>query len=311
MTESMSGAPAQWRQTGHARSNSAGEDVSVNGEVNTNTDESGQSADEVIEPTDHFVSAEETPDTDDPQAQNTTSLAQEVADWVPPWQRESPSSDTPLDEPVGPTDVVDEIPAQAPGPAEKSSAKDPEPLVRPDDLPATLEAILLVCEEPVSETLLAQTMGCTEHEVVTALRGLAAEYTGDGRGFDLRRQAGGWRFYTRDVFAPYVERFVLDGQQIRLTKAALETLAVVAYRQPVTRGRISAIRGVNCDGVIRTLTTRGLIEECGAEPDSGAHLYRTTSLFLEKLGLNGVDELPELAPFLPDDITEIGESGDN
>jgi segregation and condensation protein B len=98
-----------------------------------------------------------------------------------------------------------------------------------------------------------------------------------------------------------VERFVLDGQQVRLTQAALETLAVIAYKQPVTRSRISAIRGVNCDGVVRTLLSRGLVEECGSEPDSGAHLYRTTTLFLEKLGLNSVDQLPPLAPFLPDD----------
>jgi segregation and condensation protein B len=105
-----------------------------------------------------------------------------------------------------------------------------------------------------------------------------------------------------------VERFVLDGQSVRLTQAALETLAVVAYKQPVTRSRISAIRGVNCDGVMRTLVTRGLIEDCGAEPETGAHLYRTTSLFLEKLGLDSVDQLPPLAPFLPDDVDEIADA---
>ncbi len=97
---------------------------------------------------------------------------------------------------------------------------------------------------------------------------------------------------------------MLDGQQVRLTQAALETVAVIAYKQPVTRSRVSAIRGVNCDGVIRTLLTRGLIDECGTEPDTGAHLYRTTSLFLERMGINSVDELPELAPFLPDDLPE-------
>jgi segregation and condensation protein B len=105
-----------------------------------------------------------------------------------------------------------------------------------------------------------------------------------------------------------VERFVLDGQAVRLTQAALETLAVVAYKQPVTRSRISAIRGVNCDGVVRTLVTRGLIEECGTEPESGAHLYRTSNLFLEKLGLDSVDQLPPLAPFLPDDVDEIADA---
>jgi segregation and condensation protein B len=114
--------------------------------------------------------------------------------------------------------------------------------------------------------------------------------------------------YTRPDYGTYVERFVLDGQQVRLTQAALETLAVIAYKQPVTRSRISAIRGVNCDGVIRTLVSRGLVEECGTEPDSGAYLYRTTMLFLEKLGLNSVDELPSLAPFLPDDVEEIADA---
>jgi segregation and condensation protein B len=97
----------------------------------------------------------------------------------------------------------------------------------------------------------------------------------------------------------------LDGQSVRLTQAALETLAVVAYKQPVTRSRISAIRGVNCDGVMRTLVTRGLIEECGTEPETGAFLYRTTVLFLEKLGLDSTDQLPPLAPFLPDDLEEV------
>jgi Predicted transcriptional regulator containing the HTH domain len=137
---------------------------------------------------------------------------------------------------------------------------------------------------------------------------LAAEYTAQRRGFELRRAAGGWRFYTHPAQAAYVERFVLDGQSIRLTQAALETLAVVAYKQPVTRSRMSAIRGVNCDGVVRTLVTRGLIEECGTEPETGAHLYRTTTLFLEKLGLDSVEQLPPLAPFLPDDVDAIADA---
>jgi segregation and condensation protein B len=140
--------------------------------------------------------------------------------------------------------------------------------------------------------------------VAAVLDALSAEYTAQGRGFELRRAAGGWRLYTRPEYAPYVERFVLDGQSTRLTQAALETLAVVAYKQPVTRSRISAIRGVNCDGVMRTLVTRGLVEEVGTEPESGAYLYRTTTLFLEKLGLNSLDQLPALAPFLPDDVEE-------
>ncbi|MFD0559828.1 segregation and condensation protein B [Stackebrandtia endophytica] len=247
------------------------------------------------------------------KANTGTDLAAEIADWTPPWQRQD-RADTPPDEPVEPDTPrqlsPEAAPEPPPTPPTRTPARSVDPLPLAEDLPGTLEAILMVCEEPVGEAALAEALGRPETEITDALRQLAAEYTGDGRGFDLRRQAGGWRYYTRDDFAPYVERFVLDGQQVRLTKAALETLAVVAYQQPVTRGRISAIRGVNCDGVIRTLTTRGLIEECGAEPDSGAHLYRTTSMFLEKLGLNSVSELPPLAPFLPTDLTEIGESSE-
>jgi segregation and condensation protein B len=172
-------------------------------------------------------------------------------------------------------------------------------------LRAALEAILLVVDEPVGEITLAQTLEQPVERVGAALAELSTEYAGAGRGFELRRAAGGWRFYTRAELAPYVERFVLDGQQTRLTQAALETLAVIAYRQPVTRSRVAAIRGVNSDGVIRTLLTRGLVEEAGMEPDSGAHLYRTTSVFLEKLGLDSVDQLPPLAPFLPDDVSAL------
>lgn len=174
-----------------------------------------------------------------------------------------------------------------------------------DELRAALEAILLVVDEPVGELVLAQTVAQPTERVAAALAELAAEYTAAGRGFELRRAAGGWRLYTRPEQAPYVERFVLDGQQARLTQAALETLAVVAYRQPVSRSRVAAIRGVNCDAVFRTLLTRGLVQEAGTEPDSGAHLYRTTSVFLEKLGLDSVEELPPLAPFLPDDVSAL------
>jgi segregation and condensation protein B len=169
-----------------------------------------------------------------------------------------------------------------------------------DDLRSAVEAILLVVDTPVAEVTLAQVLERPTGDVTAALTELAEEYSAQSRGMDLRRAAGGWRLYTRSEYAPYVERFVLDGQQARLTQAALETLSVVAYRQPVTRSRISAIRGVGVDGVIRTLVTRGLIEEAGAEHETGAHLYRTTTLFLEKLGLNSLDELPSLAPLLPE-----------
>ncbi|MER7168744.1 SMC-Scp complex subunit ScpB [Micromonospora sp. NPDC000207] len=188
----------------------------------------------------------------------------------------------------------------------------PEPVVAPtlddDRLRGALEAILLVVDEPVSELLLAQIVEQPPERVGRMLDEIAAGYTAAGHGFDLRRAAGGWRLYTRPEYAGYVERFILDGQSVRLTQAALEALAVVAYRQPVSRSRISAIRGVNCDGVIRTLVSRGLVEECGTEPDSGAFLYRTTTLFLEKLGLNSVAELPPLAPFLPDDVEELADA---
>jgi segregation and condensation protein B len=173
------------------------------------------------------------------------------------------------------------------------------------ELRAALEAILLVVDEPVAEMQLAQIVEQPTERVASMLEDISARYTAAGHGFDLRRAAGGWRLYTRPEYAPYVERFVLDGQSVRLTQASLETLAVVAYKQPVTRSRISAIRGVNCDGVMRTLVTRGLIEECGIEGETGAYLYRTTPLFLEKLGLNSVDQLPPLAPFLPDDVEEV------
>ncbi|MFF0177241.1 SMC-Scp complex subunit ScpB [Micromonospora profundi] len=184
----------------------------------------------------------------------------------------------------------------------------PAPELSDAELRGALEAILLVVDEPVSELVLAQVLEQPAERIGPMLDEIAAGYTAAGHGFELRRAAGGWRLYTRPEYATYVERFVLDGQSVRLTQAALETLAVVAYKQPVTRSRISAIRGVNCDGVIRTLVTRGLVEECGTEPDSGAFLYRTTTLFLEKLGLNTVDELPPLAPFLPDDVEELADA---
>jgi len=176
-------------------------------------------------------------------------------------------------------------------------------------LRAALEAIMLVADEPVPEVLLAQVLERPRGEVAARLRDLAAEYIADGRGFDLREIAGGWRLYTREDCAPIVERFVRDGQEVRLTQAALETLAVVAYRQPVSRARVSAVRGVNCDGVMRTLVLRGLVEESGTDAETGAILYRTTAYFLERLGVASLDDLPDLAPFLPEDFTDIEDLG--
>jgi segregation and condensation protein B len=177
-------------------------------------------------------------------------------------------------------------------------------------LQASVEAILLVADEPVPAVVLAQVLERPTEEVSALLRELSARYAAEERGFDLREIAGGWRFYTREDCAPVVERFVSEGQEVRLTQAALETLAVVAYRQPVSRARVSAVRGVNCDGVMRTLTLRGLVEDAGTDPETGAILYRTTGYFLERLGLASLDELPDLAPFLPDNMDDFDDAGD-
>ncbi len=168
------------------------------------------------------------------------------------------------------------------------------------ELRPALEAVLMVADQPLDQITLASTVGYPEEQVVEALTTLAADYDEQGRGFELRNVAGGWRYYTREEYAAVVEAFVLDGQQARLTQAALETLAVVAYQQPVSRARVSAIRGVNVDGVMRTLVNRGLVEEAGHDGEHGATLYRTTSYFLERIGVVSLDELPELAPYLPD-----------
>jgi len=168
------------------------------------------------------------------------------------------------------------------------------------ELRPSLEAVLMVADQPLDAVALASAVGYPVEEVNAALEGLADEYTEQGRGFELRNVAGGWRFYTREEYAVVVEGFVLEGQQARLTQAALETLAVVAYKQPVSRARVSAIRGVNVDGVMRTLLTRGLVEEAGQDHETGANLYRTTGYFLERIGVTSLDDLPELAPYLPD-----------
>jgi segregation and condensation protein B len=161
-----------------------------------------------------------------------------------------------------------------------------------------IEAILMVVDEPVSELTLATVLEVTQDEVSKALSELTESY--GERGFSLKSVAGGWRFYSHPDSASVVEKFVLDGQQSRLTQAALETLAVIAYRQPVSRARVSAIRGVNVEAVMKTLVTRGLVEEYGLEPETGAILYKTTNYFLERLGLNSLADLPALAPYLPD-----------
>ncbi|MBO0906623.1 SMC-Scp complex subunit ScpB [Arthrobacter sunyaminii] len=197
-----------------------------------------------------------------------------------------------------------------------------DPLAQPDsadsapepaDLRAAVEAVLMVVDEPVTPAELAEVLGVPVPAVQDILTELQREYdgyTGGGpggtvrsftsiRGFELRDVAGGWRIYSRAEFAPVVSKFVLGGQSARLTQAALETLAVIAYRQPVSRARVSAIRGVNVDSVVRTLVQRGLIDDAGVEPETGSMMYRTTPYFLERLGLGDLNELPRLAPHLP------------
>ena len=169
----------------------------------------------------------------------------------------------------------------------------------------------MVAEQPVEAQLLAQLLEVPVAEVTEICRDLAAEYEGDDRGFTLVAVAGGWRFQSHPDLAPYVERFVLEGQSARLSAAALETLAIVAYKQPVSRAQVAAIRGVNVDGVMRTLQVRGYIEEVGRDPGPGqAVLFGTTSLFLERLGIEGVDDLPGLSEFVPGaDVVEHLELG--
>lgn len=173
-------------------------------------------------------------------------------------------------------------------------------------LEAACEAVLLLADEPMDILTLATIVRRPADQVEAVVRGLSAQYTEDGRGFDLREVGGGWRFYTRGDCAEVVSRYVVDGQQARLTQAALETMAIIAYRQPISRGRISAVRGVNVDGVVRTLITRGLVEEAGVEPGGHATMLRTTPYFLERLGIASLSELPPLADHVPT-YAEIGD----
>ena len=199
-----------------------------------------------------------------------------------------------------------DVPAGEPAPTDE----EPEELLDPVELRGGLEALLFVMDDPVDEDTLAAALHCDLDQVRAGLADLAAGYDERRSGITLRRVGEGWRLYTRAEHAPVVERYLVDGQRSRLTQAALETLAVIAYRQPVTRARISGIRGVGVDGVMRTLLTRGLVHEVGTDPDSGGGLYATTPLFLERLGLTSLAELPELAPFVPETATMLDEHPD-
>lgn len=192
---------------------------------------------------------------------------------------------------------------------EPTIADEQERFLDDDDLRGALEAVLLVVDSPISTEELATVVDQDRVRVRDLLHQMAGELTDSVSGFDLRFAGDGWRYYTRNDYAPYVERLLLDGARTKLTRAALETLAVIAYRQPVTRARVSAIRGVNVDGVVRTLLARGLITESGADESTHATMYETTELFLERLGLASLAELPDLAPLLPDVdvIDDLGE----
>ena len=219
-----------------------------------------------------------------------------------------------MTQPTEPTEPTE--PAEPAEPTESTEAAEgPEPEDDPglvaiasslpdlsDDaaLAAALEALLLVVDSPESEQSLADAVAQPLPRVTEALRALATRYTAQASGIDLRRVGEGWRFYTRDTYAPFVEKLLMDGQRSKLTRAALETLAVIAYRQPATRARVAAVRGVNVDGVIRTLLARGLIEESGSDGETGGTLYVTTELFLERLGLSSLNDLPPIAPLLPE-----------
>ncbi|QCU77801.1 SMC-Scp complex subunit ScpB [Citricoccus sp. SGAir0253] len=197
-----------------------------------------------------------------------------------------------------------------PGPA-------PDPGDRgPGGLREQLEAVLMVVDEPVTAAQLAEATGADVERVARELASLVRDYDGTAggprRGFELRELAGGWRVYSRPAHADVVERFIVEGQTARLTQAALETLAVVAYLQPVTRSRVAGIRGVNSDSVMRTLVSRGLVDEAGADPQTGAVLYRTTGYLLETLGVDSLDELPRLSEHLPGlgDLDGLAEAGE-
>ena len=206
-------------------------------------------------------------------------------------------------------------PSTAPSVAVDAEAEFSKVEAIPGGVKSAIEAILAVAEAPVSVRELSAALIVSERAVEHALDQLYREYNGEEsgygedenrvapepRGFQLRNIAGGWKLYARDDFAPWVARFVTRSKSATLSKPAYETLAVIAYQQPVTRARVASIRGVNADAAIRQLLQRQLIREAGRETGSGATLYETTELLLAKLGLNSLEELPALAPFLPDD----------
>jgi segregation and condensation protein B len=247
---------------------------------------------------------------DDPATWDAVAaeLAARVAERPVEERQPEPIAEPGLLEDPNPPDV----PAGEPAPGEGQEEPATNVVVLSQaELLGGLEALLFVMDGSVGEDTLASTLRCPAEQVREGLAELAASYDERRAGLVLRRVGEGWRLYTRDEHAAVVERYLVDGQRSRLTQAALETLAVIAYRQPVTRARISAIRGVGVDGVMRTLLARGLVHEVGPDPDSGGGLYATTPLFLERLGLTGLEDLPPLAPLLPDTSTMLDEHPDS
>ena len=243
----------------------------------------------------------------------------ETSETVEDSDRSEEAQETAPREPTKTATKPAKIPAGGPSTA-PSVAVDPDAEFSrveaiPGGVKSAIEAILAVAEAPVSVRELSAALIVSERAVEHALDQLYREYNGEEsgygddenrvapepRGFQLRNIAGGWKLYARDDFAPWVARFVTRSKSATLSKPAYETLAVIAYRQPVTRARVASIRGVNADAAIRQLLQRQLIREAGRETGSGATLYETTELLLAKLGLNSLEELPALAPFLPDD----------
>lgn len=256
--------------------------------------------------------AEEEPETASVESEDTAETESEVAEDV-----ETEAAAEVPDHETDRAESADSGERTEPESAEGGEeGEDPELVAVASSLPdlteswmleAALEALLLVVDSPASEESLADALDQPVPRVTEALRLMATRFTERDSGIDLRRVGEGWRFFTRDTFAPFVEKLLLDGQRSKLTRAALETLAVIAYRQPVTRARVAAVRGVNVDGVIRTLLARGLIEETGTDAETGGTLYVTTELFLERLGLSSLNDLPPIAPLLPevDSIDDI------
>jgi len=179
------------------------------------------------------------------------------------------------------------------------------------DIKRALEAIIMVADTPVPTDMLAQLTGLPADRVEAILVELGAEYARDERGFQLVRVAGGWRYQSHPGQAPYIEQFVLEGQSAKLSAAALETLAIVAYKQPISRAQIASIRGVGVDSVVRTLEQRGYIGEVARDPGPGqAVMFGTTPEFLMKMGLDSLSQLPSIADFVPGaDVVEALEIG--